>query len=221
MEFPITEISFEDWVRHIFSHPATEPAWYCGLDMDCFDRGPADATVGYLTRLLENSGQLLKGYPKAWIDQGFWYLLAGSNYPQAILDETVPLENRLQLIRAMGNLFADVFAVRCAHHLSHLDQAGQAPVPLNCICYMWWDVLPIHGGPPQEEIGKACLEVMAQTLTLPHCACQESALHGLSHWHLNYPQETEQVIDEFLNREPDLSPELHRYALNARKSAVL
>jgi len=220
MQFPITEISFKDWVWHIFGHPVTDPAWYWDVDEDSYDTGPADATVDYLTRLMQNSGQLLKGYPKAWIDQGFWYLLAGSNYPQAIIDEAIPLESRLQLVRAMGDLFADVFAVRCSHHLSHLDHAGQEPVPLNCACYMWWDVLPIHGMPPRPEIDEACLEVMTQTLSLPHCACQESALHGLSHWHLQYSEETERIIDGFLSRNPDLSPELHRYALSARKGAV-
>jgi hypothetical protein len=221
MEFPITEISFKDWVWHIFDHPVTDPAWYWNDNNDRYDSGPADVTVSYLTRLMQDAGQLLKGYPKAWIDQGFWYLLAGSNYPQAIIDETVPLENRLQLVQAMGNLFADVFAVRCSHHLSHLDQAGQKPVPLNCACYMWWDVLPIHGVPQREKIDEACLEVMAHALAIPHCACQESALHGLSHWHLFYPQETERIIDGFLSRNPDLSFELRRYALNARKNAVL
>jgi len=220
MEFPITEISFKDWVWHIFGHPVTEPAWYWDVDEDCFDSGPADATVDYLTRLMQNSGQLLKGYPKAWISQGFEYLLGGSNYSQAIIDETVPLENRLQLVRAMGNLFTDVFAVRCAHHLSHLDQLGQEPVPLNSTCYMWWEAFPIDGEIRREGLDEACLEVMAQTLAIPHCACQESALHGLSHWHLHHPEETERIIDEFLSRKPDLSLELHRYALSARKGAV-
>ena len=114
MEFPITDLSFEDWVRHIFGHRVTDPAWYWDEDKDRYDAGPADATVGYLTRLLENSGQLLKGYPKTWISQGFEYLMAGSNYPQAIIDETVPVENRVQCVRAVRNLFTDVFAVRCA-----------------------------------------------------------------------------------------------------------
>jgi hypothetical protein len=221
MEFPITDVSFEDWVRHIFSHPVNEPAWYWDDDEDRYDTGPADATVGYLTRLMENAGQLLRGYPKAWISQGFEYLLAGSNYPQAIIDETVPVEDRVLCVRAVRNLFTDVFAVRCAHHLSHLDQIGQAPVPLNSTCYMWWGVFPVGRETGQARLSEACLEVMAQTLSLPHCACEESALHGLSHWHLFYPQETERIIDDFLSRKPDLSPELHRYALNARKGAVL
>ena len=175
MEFPITDLSFEDWVRHIFGHRVTDPAWYWDEDKDRYDAGPADATVGYLTRLLENSGQLLKGHPKTWISQGFEYLMAGSNYPQAIIDETVPVENRVQCVRAVRNLFTDVFAVRCSGHLSHLDPIGQEPVPLNCTCYMWWAVFPIRGQTRREGLDEACLEIMAQTLAIPHCACQESA----------------------------------------------
>ena len=92
--------------------------------------------------------------------------------------------------------------MRCAHHLSHLDQIGQKPVPLNSTCYMWWEAFPVGGETRREDLDEACLEIMAQTLAIPHCACQESALHGLSHWHLYYPKETERIIDDFLSRDP-------------------
>ncbi len=62
---------------------------------------------------------------------------------------------------------------------------------------------------------------MRRTLDLSSDACRESALHGLGHWHLEYPQQVEAIIDRFLDSHPDLRSELKAYARAARKGRVL
>ena len=80
---------------------------------------------------------------------------------------------------------------------------------------MWWDFY-CWCASAHRKVDAAYLEVMRQTLALPHDACRESALHGLGHWHRACPGKTERIIDDFLaaNR---VSEALQRYALAARR----
>jgi hypothetical protein len=133
-------------------------------------------------------------------------------------------------VTSMYTLFERFFAPRCLSHLSHLEisEAAASEVSLlNRICYMWRDMLPYYGKPEDpgyEEVGVACLGVMRMILSLGSDACRESVLHGLSHWQYAYPQQVQAIqaiIDEFLDRHPDLRSELKAYAGPARKGLVL
>lgn len=89
---------------------------------------------------------------------------------------------------------------------------------------MWWDLLPYHGradNPAYAEPDREFLSAMGQILSLRSMACQESALHGLGHWHSAYPAYVEAAIDRFLEEHPRLRPELRQYAENARIGYVL
>ena len=66
------------------------------------------------------------------------------------LDEpSLPIETRLRCVRACESLFRKLLLPRCSPHLSHCDWHGAAP--LNSICYMWWDLMPVFGGPEPED----------------------------------------------------------------------
>jgi len=62
---------------------------------------------------------------------------------------------------------------------------------------------------------------MTNALALDSIACQESALHGLGHWHGAYPDEVEAIVDRFLAAHPTSRPELLTYARSARSGCVL
>lgn len=133
----------------------------------------------------------------------------------------VPLPSRLRALRACVPLFEQVMAVRCSPHLSHLDE--QPANPLNSACYMWWDILPIHGRPDLPEraaVDAEILRLLPRLLSIPQDACRESALHGIGHWRIYYPQLAAEV-DAFLERTPGLRPELVAYALAAGEGTVL
>ncbi|SRR5712692_815913 len=133
---------------------------------------------------------------------------------------------RKHCISSMFSLFERFFAPRCSSHLSHLDtmETDTSNVsPLNMICYMWWDILPIYGKPGEldhREIDAACLEVMRLTLDLDSDACRESALHGLGHWEYIYPIEVKTIINAWLARNPLLTGEVKAYAHAARRGRV-
>lgn len=69
--------------------------------------------------------------------------------------------------------------------------------------------------------GTEVVEVMRSILAIDHVACQESALHGLGHGHhREQAAAVERIVDEFLEREGNLRPELRKYAQAARIGCV-
>jgi hypothetical protein len=133
-------------------------------------------------------------------------------------DISVPLGLRLDCIEAMETLFTRYFAVRCTPHWSHLDRAETGTPayvsPLNGVCYLWWDILPLHGlsqhrpdlpdGPVLDE---AIFSVIKHCLMIDSVACQESAIIGLMEWSPYYA-EIGKIAEDFLNQNPGIPPEL-------------
>jgi len=113
-------------------------------------------------------------------------------------------------------VFAQVFAARCVASLGHLEKVSADP--LNTTCYMWWDLFP-SWGQGEREVDAALLSVMEEILSLDSIACQESALHGLGHWHSNHPDRVHEVIERFLQR-GTAPAELSSYARSAQQGCV-
>jgi hypothetical protein len=217
------DLSFDDWVLHVFDHPATEPEWHWAPDAPYWP-GPPAAIVAHLTRLFENPLPPLEGFTDAELNKGFWYIASNglSDYMFALADQTVPLDARLRCVRALSVLYRQLFATRCTPHLSHLDEPGAGE--LNAACYMWWDICPLYrvpDDPAHREIDRTVLDVMSEALAVDAIACQESALHGLGHWHHVYPREVETIVDRFIAARPTMRPELLSYARSARGGCVL
>lgn len=218
----LDDLPFDAWVRHCFDHPVREPRWYFDLEAP-FWAGPAPLTIAYVTRLLEDPLPPLAPYDDAQLAQGFWYLVANgaSDCMFALSDGGVPAAERARCLRAFTSVFRQLFATRCSPHLSHLDEPGAAP--LNLSCYMWWDLLPFGAASddaPGRPLVRTALAVMAEILAVDQIACQESALHGLGHWHRDCPGEVEAIVDGFLGTHADARAELLRYARSARSGCV-
>jgi hypothetical protein len=220
----LTDIPFDEWLKHVFDHDLSDPAWYWDLDADHW-AGPPTTTAQFITRLFENADQLLRPFSDAQLNQGLWYIVshACSSMMLDVLHESrVPRDDRRRCLSSILSLFRQCFAVRCSEHLSHQD--GPGAKPLNSVCYMWWDIFPTWGNPDDPscaEQDQQLLDVMANTLAIPSVACRESALHGLGHWQHQYPDEVENIIDAFLGTAPDIRPDLAQYAFSARQGHVL
>jgi hypothetical protein len=208
----------------------TTPEWYFDSDCepDAWDGGPT-LTVAHLTRLFNSPLFLMERFTAEQVNQGLWYLVSNacSDHMVSALDGSVPWVDRRRCLEAIGTLYESLFARLCTDHLSHLDRGGTAPEdvsPLNLVCYMWWDLFPSWGSPDdpsRAESDATILEVLHKTLFIASTACREGALHGLGHWHLNYPGQVEAIIDEFLAGTPGIGPELLAYAQAARVGGVL
>jgi hypothetical protein len=221
----LTHLTFEQWFTHVFDHSVdnTKQEWYWDSDADWWD-GPPEVTIQFLTQAFENSSVLFQPHSDAQLNQGLWYLVSNacSNHMFALLDSSVPWPARRRCVRSIHNLFETCLAKRCTPHLSHLDEPGASP--LNLVCYMWWDIIPFYGHPNDPEwaeMDNEILSVMEYTLKLDSLACQESALHGLGHWHLYYPKRVEEIIDTFLENHKGMREELQGYAMSAYNGCVL
>jgi hypothetical protein len=209
-------------IAHVFDHPVTDPAWHWSPEAPIWQDSPEHIAT-LVADAFECAGELLARYTDAQLNQGFWYLVSAScsDFMFALVEPEVPLATRLRALRSLVPLFEQVMAVRCSPHLSHLDE--KPANPLNAACYMWWDILPIHGKPEEPERAEfdaEVLRVLPRLLSIPHDACRESALHGISEWQLYYPSIAD-AVDEFLAGAPGLRPELVAYAQRAKVGNVL
>ncbi len=206
-------MSFEDWVLYLIEDPY-EVDW----EID-----PTN-TVEQMGQLFRSSGKLIQTYTADALNTMFWCLLGELGPPNLLFREDIPLQARINCITAIEHVFTDLFAKNCTEKLSYLLKDPDPEMsPLNSICYMWWDLFPSWGAPDQphlQKIDEAILEVMAKTLQIPHIACQESAIHGLGHWHLNCASKTEPIIDQFLATATNSPTDLLNYAKYARQGCV-
>lgn len=220
----LTNLTFDQWLKHVFDHPVTDPAWHHVMGADVWGDSTPELIVSYLTQLFENSAEVCKPYSDAHLNQGLWYISLPfcSGYMKEIEAEIISDEQRVRCIHAIFRLYEGLFAPRCTPLLSHqFGQPEDPPYsPLNMICYMWWDNLLTWGMLPEklrDVFYPAYLNVMRQTLTLDSIACQEGALHGLAHLaddHQRY-RPAYGVIHKFIATNPNISPELKDYAERA------
>jgi hypothetical protein len=221
----LQELTFSQWLRFVFDHPTAEFGleWYWDLEADWW-AGSSLVTLQYLTQAFENASVALQPYSDTQLDRGLWYLASNacSDHMFALLDTSVPWPARQRCVRSFVALYEQCFAPRCSPHLGHLSEPGANP--LNMVCYMWWDIIPLIGQPDvpdRKELDREILEVLESILAIHSLACRESALHGLGHWQLYYPGRVKCIIDRFLNEQAVLRPELRSYALDAAHGCVL
>lgn len=187
-----------DWISYTFDQTVSGLPKYTELESTNIE------VLDHLSWLFTNTRQLSRHYSQSQMAQGLWFLFdpSCSSYIFAFLDDTVSKVQRKRALKSIFHLFCDYFAQECPPRLGHTEQASTPhPPDINQVCYMFWDIVPLH---PQgsEDVPKSfdliCLDVMQQTLGLDHIACQESALHGLGHWHAAYPKTTSKIIKKFL-----------------------
>ncbi|MBX9692637.1 MAG: hypothetical protein K2Z81_09655 [Cyanobacteria bacterium] len=220
LEIDLSEQSFNQWVVSVFDHPESHQEWY--LDASVIEP-PPKICVQYVTNAFENAKTILGRFSDKQIRDGLQFLLSNSfsNHVQSIYNNSVEYKDKRRCVRSFLKLFEDVFYPRCSPHLLHLDEAASSP--LNEVCYMWWDTYPGCGQPKDSilrELDFEILEVIKATLELNSLALRESALHGLGHWQIYYPQMVQIIVDKFLADNMALRPQLRQYALDARIGLV-
>lgn len=218
--FDSRTLSFDEWVKAVFGHPVETTPWYYNCD---FIEPAPKICLDYLTKLF-TAPEILDEYLDEQVRDGLYFLISNacSSHTIPLCDQSCPMQQRIDCVHSMQTLFAEFLAKRCSEHLSHLDQAGANPI--NSVAYMWWDILPLCGRPDDrsfQKLDEAALDVMQQNLQLDSTPCRESALHGLGHWHLQYPGKVESIVDLFLKTtKKSISPELETYARAARQGCV-
>ena len=164
----LQNLTFDEWLTHVFDHPV-EPLkqeWYWDMDRDWWEEDTADS-VRFMTQAFEHAAAVLAPYSDAQLNQGLWFLASNacSSHMFALMNESLPLPERTRCILSFHQLYEQCFARRCTPHLSHLNEAGASP--LNGVCYMWWDIIPFYGkpdDPSRKELDEAMRSVSAANL---------------------------------------------------------
>ena len=219
--------TFDQWLNAVFDHPVRKREWYWDEDFEAYwDRLElSDAvSVEYMTSLFLASDHLMR-YSLEQVAQGIWFLIGESSPGKsayALLNSEVPLNRRIDCVRAMANFFRAFVAPLAP------ARANEQKDDFQGVCYMWWDILPTYGGPTygpdtggEPELHVACLNTMAEILSIGSELCQLSALHGLNHWHRNHDKKVEQIVDDFLHKTPGLTTRIIEYAGKARAGGAL
>lgn len=237
MEDEIVKSTFETWVKYHFEVRVKDYVQMLNgdytydkdLDWHDFEEDPT-ILIEYIGKLFASPVQSLKAYSDATIGRGLNLVITeidGDLYE--LFNESIPLDLRIQVVKNMIVVFEQIFAPRCMPTIlpsnNTVEEEDTDPAyPLNWVCFMWWDIIMLYGksgDPVREVFDTHCIDVMEQTLKLDSIACQHAALHGLGHWNRGYPERIVKIIDDFLERETDLNPELKDYANAARTGMVL
>lgn len=214
--------TYDEWLDAAFDHSVRKRQWYWdeGFE-DYWERLELSevVTVEYMTRLLLAPNHI-KRYSLEQVAQGIWFLIGESSPGKsayALLNSEVPLTRRIDCVRAMASFFR-IFVASLAP-----GRANERADSFQGACFMWWDILPTYGGPTygpntggEPELHEACLNAMAEILSIPSELCQLSALHGLNHWHSCHAKKVEQILDDFLHKAAGLTSRIIEYAAKAR-----
>jgi hypothetical protein len=210
------DLELKEWADRVFGQ--ADPVDYMKVSRFHGICEPAESTLLRLAEVFEIPATILKPYPDRILNQAFWDL--SNSVFHVVYNMDIDWTVRLRFIRSFEMLFRDLFAVRCTPTLGHRSEEGSG---LNTACYMWWDFDCWMATPDpltRNPFDLAFLESMRSILAIDHIACQESALHGLGHWHWAHSAEVEAIIDEFVKRQRHLPEGLSTYASSARRGSV-
>jgi hypothetical protein len=214
---------YQEWLKYLFDRPETENGWYFDLEYDNFEASDAEI-IELITHVFDNCMQDLACYSDKQINQGLYYFFSNncSDCVFTLMDDAVPIQERLRVIYSIKNLYNDCFTPRCAHVLGHINEKGANP--LNQICYMLWDISPLsywENRPNKEVFYSAIVDMLEDILNSKNPACVESALHGLGHMEAYHSQHVKKVIAGYLKRNEYAAPILKQYAEHALIGYVL
>lgn len=200
MSINLNNYSFDEWVKFVFDHPVSEPAWY--WDDAWKWEGDPHLLLKYATGLFSSPVFLLQEYGPEQIEQGFWFLLGSAGkLDHWVWAKEIDWSIRKACIGSMVNVFQQLFVKN----------------PFGETCYMWWDLLCEFRGEGDPQVRDAMLESLRRVLKIESHGCQISALHGLGH--LTH-RDKKKVIQEFLKIHSTIDQKTKEYAREAIEGKV-
>jgi hypothetical protein len=217
----MNEPTYEEWIDWIFNHEITEPPWYNQDNAPKLDISYLTLNL-YLQKLFTEPISELKEFDDEQIGQGLYFIVDDitSIHMYAISSTTVDWDIRKITTSSIYELFNKLFALKCDNQMS--EESGENFISMAC--YMWWDIGLIRGfsaNLADIKLVNEIITVIKKTLELSSDACRISALHGLGHLFVQYPNEVVEIIDKFISDNPSISVEVREYAMRAREGNVM
>jgi hypothetical protein len=123
-------LRFQDWVRHMFDHEASEPKWYFEAEAPVWI-GPPDLNVEYITRLFEDPVSVLSKYKDAQLNQGFRFLVSNgaSDCMFALMEESISIEKRFRCLKSFVSVLNDAPIRCCGRYVGRRIQVDLVILP--------------------------------------------------------------------------------------------
>lgn len=175
-------LNFDEWVRYVFDHDTdrSEGHWSWQVDDDFVwwdELKNPSITIGYLTRLFENAVTLLAPYSDEQIKQGLWFIGMPAHSDHLFAYAKVTKDEQLKFLEAMYQLYAKFFTARCSKDTFLSDKKNNHPI--NGICYIWWDLIPILPRGHDAEADRAFMDMMERILYIDNELIQYATAHYL------------------------------------------
>lgn len=203
---------YEEWVQFLFGQELVQSSGrnpFEQYDLADFPTQPL-VLIEHLTRLCQELPDQIKKYGWKQVDQGLW---AALSYPFSIslyllCDDTLPLEPRIECIRAMKSVFTDVVSKIPSEEVR------------DTFYWMWWDII-CHDLQESSEIAlcDAAFDILKQILDTKSEPCEICALHGLGHLH--HPQVSSVVQSYIDQNRQKIDPEFMQWLERCRDGTVL
>ena len=199
-------MTYKDFVDFLFDRPANITCLKLFFQDDFiapeFDN---KVIIEHISRVFHDIENLSGLYSEEQLVNGLEYLIdsACGLVCYSFLSSEVAHSSRITAIASMYDVFEKVFDKKCTNTDAPLDRTASS---YNYLCEMWWDVFPRHGfprNPDMESIDRTILNTITTIFLLENEACKKSALHGLGHWHSEYPEEVEAFITSQKHKIPE------------------
>lgn len=205
-------LSFESFVDSIF-------------DDEKYFRSPpvGKELAGHVILLFESNSEIYERFSPDTIATGLRKIIdpGRSDLIFHVIGDGVERGITERFIRSTTTLYCQIFDRLCLSVIAHEDNSDLSAI--NELCYMWWDILPVHGmykRTVDERFAIDCALVVMDQLThqCNNISCIESALHGLGHFSVFKPGEVKRIINSSKNEIPG---SLARYAQKAISGNVI
>jgi hypothetical protein len=211
-------------VSYLFDRPVPqgqEQEWYWADDLEVFVATSLEWTR-FQAAIFANATTDLATFSNEQVGMGLNYLMSNSvsDVPYAAINETVPLDEAMRMMRAMPLLWRGCIGPRLASDRSAI---GFIEGRLGYVCHMWFDVWPTYTNVSHVPAWTdAVWHVLSDMLTVPCRAVQIAALHGIGHegGNLDRWSEINAAVDAFLTGLAEGDEELRNYAEAARTGNV-
>ncbi len=226
--------TFDEWVDYCFTQGMAD--FRFGAETDSKRREvearsesflciPPPILAEYLPRLFWNPGFIADRFSHDQIADGIWFLFGcASAYYEDLRFGPVSAPKQIECISCVGALYTQLLDRVCCRNASEPDGDFINKLSVDGAVYMIWDdgirgaVCVPEQHPHLVDPGFAVLRrVLHECRT---SSCRISALHGLGHLYLDFPERVERLIDEFLDR-TEIPDWVVRYASDAREGCVL
>lgn len=218
-------MTYEDWLAAFKDDLASDHTSDGGATFQLWDdSAPSEEQADMLALFLNDAERHCRKMGPDWFGQASYELLSCgmTMVSNAFTSPDLSEKSRLRVIASLYHLHDPVAVHYCGNQFckgQRKDRLGFLTYMLFDICCMTPKAMRIDGS---EVYVDAVLEVQRRILALPSFACQEGALHGLSHWHdVQTAPKVQQIVDDYLRREISLPKELRSYAKICRRGGAL